>query len=158
MKKTSLTLGLLSLAAATGVAACRKPTPSPIEEKPARPSPHDTAPVAPPEPQPEKPKPSPRMELPVVNPPPVSWITVEQEREGSPGGYATGSFDSSQNKITVVTKDVQRFLLDTGAIDVDWSRPVVLNIDRKTYELRRRKNPAILFDRNPHGEWQVLEP
>lgn len=97
------------------------------------------------------------LELPVINPPAVPWVRVEKASEGAPGGYATGSFDQPRNKIIIETRDVQQFILDTGQIGLDWSRPVVLTIDKKSYELRRREDPAIRFDRNRYGEWVVIE-
>ena len=62
-----------------------------------------------------------------------------------------------QNKIRIDTRDVQRFVLDTARIDINWDRPVVLAIDGRNSELRRRKNPMIRIERNDYGEWVVVE-
>lgn len=86
------------------------------------------------------------------------WLNVIEARKGSQGGWATGSFDAERNRITIRTRDVRRFILDTGRIPIDWDRLVVLSIDGRTSELRKRDHPLLYFTLDEHGEWVIAEP
>ncbi len=130
-------------------AGCRQPTAD---------APADNISAAGPPPAPAPVLPPPKLEIPIINPDPDRWLFVEKEKEGTRGGHATGSFDNPKNKITVNTVDVIRFVIDTSRIEIDWTRPVVLGIDQRNYELRRRDNPLIRFERSANKEWTVLEP
>ncbi len=86
------------------------------------------------------------------------WLYVTRAREGTHGGWATGSFDPARNKITIDTYDVERFAVDTGRIPIDWERGVVLRLNGSNSELRKRDYPILQFVRNKYGVWVVLEP
>lgn len=85
------------------------------------------------------------------------WIHVLKVRENEAAGVATADFDREKNKITVTTKGVARFSLDTGREPIDWSRPVVLRIDGYNAILKKRENPVIEFEVTLTGEWVVQE-
>jgi len=87
-----------------------------------------------------------------------SWLTVLTARKGTQGGWATGDFNAQRNKITINTRDVQRFVMDVSRLPINWDRPVVLRIDGYNSELRRRKQPKIVFDVTLTGEWVVVKP
>jgi hypothetical protein len=86
------------------------------------------------------------------------WLCVTRIDRQAAGGWATGSFDPQRNKITIHTRDVQRFTIDVGRIPVDWERLVVLSIDERNSELRRRDFDLLEFVRSQHGGWIVVEP
>ncbi len=95
----------------------------------------------------------------IVNPldEPQRWLTVEAQREGTQGGWATGSFDPKRNKITIRTNDVTRFAVDVARIAIDWERPVILGIDGRNSELRRREVTYLHFRRGDGRGWVVEE-
>ena len=86
------------------------------------------------------------------------WLFVQEPMDRATGGWATGSFDRSRNRLTIRTRDVRRFLVDTTRVRIDWDRLVVLSIDGRTSELRRRDDPALEFEFDEHGEWIIREP
>jgi len=89
---------------------------------------------------------------------PDRWLFVEQPAAQTPGGWATGSFDLEKNKLTIHTKDVAKFAIDTSRIRIDWGRLVILSIDGRNSELRRRDFELYHFSHTDHGEWIVVEP
>lgn len=89
---------------------------------------------------------------------PDRWLVVEKATEGSPGAWATGSFDAKRNKLIIQTQDVRQFTIDTGRIPIDWHRLVVLGIDGVNTELRKRDYDVYRFARDEHGRWLVVEP
>jgi hypothetical protein len=86
------------------------------------------------------------------------WLTVLEAKAGTEGGWATGSFDARRNRLTIRTRDVARFMVDTGRIPINWERLVVVSLDGRTSELRRRKDPVLHFVLNEQREWVVREP
>jgi hypothetical protein len=48
--------------------------------------------------------------------------------------------------------------VDTSQIPIQWRDPVVIGIDGRNSELRRREDPVLHFVRDDHGEWTVSEP
>lgn len=78
--------------------------------------------------------------------------------ENKKGGWATGSFDADRNKLSITTSDVAEFALDTSRVAINWKKLVVLSIDGKNSELRKRNYDILQFTRTPHGEWTVREP
>jgi hypothetical protein len=86
------------------------------------------------------------------------WLVVTRIDRETEGGWATGSFDPQRNKITVHTRNVQRFTIDVGRIPVDWERLVVLSIDERNSELRRRDFDLLEFVRTQRGGWTIVEP
>jgi hypothetical protein len=86
------------------------------------------------------------------------WLFVTRIDRDADGGWATGSFDPQRNKITIHTRNVQRFTIDVGRIPVDWERLVVLSIDERNTELRRRDFDLLEFVRSQRGGWMIVEP
>jgi len=144
---------------------CPKPDSPPPPETPLHGAP---APVQPPAPRehdqggsanaPAVAESSVRIDLPPDANEPDRWLWVETPREGTAGGWATGSFDPKRNKLDIRTKDVTRFVIDVGRIPIDWKRVVVLGIDGKNSELRRRDFTRLHFVLDAHGQWVIHEP
>jgi hypothetical protein len=84
-------------------------------------------------------------------------VIVLTSRGGATGAWATASFDAERNKITIRTNDADRFTLDVGRIPIDWERPVVLGIDGRNSELRRRERTLLHFRRDGRAGWVVEE-
>ena len=84
----------------------------------------------------------------------------EGDQGGSPGtgGWATGAFDRQKNKLDVRTSDVRQFAIDVERIAIDWQRLVVISIDGKNSELRKRDVSLLHFRLDDHGQWVVVEP
>ena len=86
------------------------------------------------------------------------WLFVEKTKEDAPGGWATGAFDRQKNKLDVRTSDVRQFAIDVERIAIDWQRLVVISIDGKNSELRKRDVSLLHFRLDDHGQWVVVEP
>jgi len=86
------------------------------------------------------------------------WLAVLEAKKGSAGGWATGSFEPERNRVTIRTRDVRRFIVDTRRVSIDWSRLVVLSLDGRTSELRKRDYPVLRFVLDEQGEWVIAEP
>lgn len=86
------------------------------------------------------------------------WLFVRQPSDRAIGAWATGSFDRSRNRLTIRTHGVRRFVVDTTRIRIDWDALVVLSIDGRTSELRRRDHPLLEFEFDESGEWIIREP
>ena len=99
-----------------------------------------------------------RVDIPVIGEDAQGWLTVEQVRPDAAGAWATGSFDPANNRLTIKTKDVQRFAIDTSLVSINWQKPVVFTLDGITSELRRRERPVIHLVRSERAEWTILEP
>lgn len=97
-------------------------------------------------------------------PPPVwvdepdRWLMVEKVMDRATGGWATGSFIQERNKLVIETHNVGQFAIDTGRIPIDWERLVILGIDGRNSELRKRDYPVLHIARDDYGQWVVLEP
>ena len=89
---------------------------------------------------------------------PDRWLVVEKTMHRTTGAWATGSFDPDRNKLTITTNDVSQFSIDTDRILIDWDRLVVLGIDGRNSELRKRKYSVLHIALDEHGRWVVLEP
>lgn len=86
------------------------------------------------------------------------WLKVITPDLKTPGGWAEGSFDRDKNKLTIVARDVRRFIIKTDMIRIDWDRRVILSLNRVNTELRRREGGVLTFELDDHGQWVVLEP
>jgi len=86
------------------------------------------------------------------------WLWVKKVQSEAPGGWATASFDRDRNRFDIALDGAQAFELDTERAKVDWERPVVLSINGRNSELRRRDFSRLEFVRDDHGEWIVKEP
>lgn len=100
--------------------------------------------------------PAPRVPLPVHDE--HQWLFVEAIHPEAPVGWATASFDRDRNKLSVTTRDVTRFAVNTALTPIDWDRRVILSIDGKNSQLRRRDVSVLHVERDDYGEWQILEP
>lgn len=91
---------------------------------------------------------------PIDTPSPTpSWLfTPNNPRSG-----AEGTFDRKKNKITIRTADQRDFAIDTSQLPIDWDKLVILSIDGKNSELRRRDFTTYRFQRDDHGQWNVQE-
>jgi hypothetical protein len=89
---------------------------------------------------------------------PDRWLRVEKTRKGAPGGWATGSFDPKRNKLTIRTRDVEQFAVDVSRVPIAWKRLVVIGINGRNAELRKRDYSVLHFARDRHGQWEVIEP
>ncbi|MBI4718694.1 MAG: hypothetical protein HY763_12880 [Planctomycetes bacterium] len=85
------------------------------------------------------------------------WLVVEEARQGAPGAWATGSFDRERNRITIRTKDVERFALHLAMVPVDWEKLVILRIDGSSSELRKRETSVLHLMRDAQRRWVVIE-
>jgi len=101
---------------------------------------------------------SPRPDLVLIGGDRDRWLFVEAADEGKPGGWAQGDFDPQRNKLDIRTSDVLQFAIDTSRLRIDWQRLVILSIDGKTSELRKRDFAVYQFRRDVHGRWNVIEP
>lgn len=118
--------------------------------------------------QPQSAADAPNPPLTVTTPPPIQlpddpdaanrWLFVEKTKDGAPGGWATGSFDREKNKLEIRTRDVRQFAIDVQRIAIDWQSLVVIGIDGKNSELRRREVTLLHFRLDDHGQWVVTEP
>ena len=101
-------------------------------------------------PQPSE-SPPPVVEAPSPTP---SWLFTP----GNPRSGAQGSFDRKKNKITIHTAEQRDFAIDTSQLPIDWDKLVILSIDGKNSELRRRDFSTYRFQLDDHGQWDVQEP
>ncbi len=97
------------------------------------------------------------LDVDVPVPDPNRWLFVEQFA-GIANGSATGSFDPTRNKLSIQTRDVTKFAIDTSRIRIDWKRLVILSINGRNSELRRRDFDLYHFALTDQGEWIVVEP
>ncbi len=137
--------------------SCRKPS-SRVEMPPQRSS--AVVPVEPVERQPETPSPVPDDDAAgegtvYVEP---GWVQVEVLRAKAEGGWATGDFHEARNKIQIQTRGVKQFSLDLSKLEINWDRLVVISIDGRNAELRKRDFDLLHIARNDHGKWVVQEP
>ncbi len=89
---------------------------------------------------------------------PDRWLFVEKVRDGAVGAWATGSFNTDRNKLTIETRDVQQFAIDTDRVPINWERLVILGIDGRNSELRKRDYSVLHIALDEHGRWVVWEP
>ncbi len=84
------------------------------------------------------------------------WLGVERVGEGAEGGWATGHFISSANKIMIETGDVLQLVMHLDRMEMDWTRRVVLKIDGASFELTRKHYPTIHLRRSAGGGWNAV--
>ena len=99
-----------------------------------------------------------RIEIPADVDDPTRWLRVEKGRDRAEGAWATGSFDSKRNKLRIKARDVRRFTIDVARIPIDWERLVILSINGRNSELRRRNHTLLHFVLDEYGRWTVAEP
>ncbi|UCF34599.1 MAG: hypothetical protein JSV78_04705 [Phycisphaerales bacterium] len=142
---------LASASAWVTLPSCREPAhkPTPVETNS-----NARVTVVPKEPDPEPPPEPVRVGLDDSD----RWLSVTRIDREAAGGWATGSFNPQRNKITIRTRNIQRFTIDVGRIPVDWERLVVLSIDERNTELRRRDFDLLEFVRSQREGWAIVEP
>ena len=145
----SLVLRICALLFVT-LTGCHKSAPTPPSEEPPAKA---EAPKLPPTIAPPS-----RIPLPDDPDAAERWLFVEKANDDAPGGWATGSFDREKNKLDVHTRDVRQFAIDVERIAIDWHRLVVLSIDGKNSELRKRDVSLLHFRLDDHAQWVVMEP
>lgn len=137
------------------IAACQAPSgpPSKADEQASSESEATDA-----TPEPSKPEPSEEDRIPAELYDADRWIFVQKAREGTAGAWATATFNRERNKLIIRERDVQQFAIDTSRIPINWERLVVISINGRGSELRKRDYPILHFARDDHGQWVVLEP
>ncbi len=98
------------------------------------------------------------IESPVVEDIGNRWVYPLQYKKGSTGGLVRGSFDPKRNKIMIDTQDVKRFRIDMTKLSINWDRLVIIRLNGKSSELRRRDSDVIDFEIDKYGNWVVFEP
>lgn len=122
------------------------------------------APSAPAQPEPETTKPvdttlewaKTKAELEAFDDP-DRWLTVTRGDPEKPGAWATGRYDQPRNRLEITTRDALEFTVDVGGIPIDWTKLVVLRIDDRNTELKRREQSVYRFVRGSQGQWEVRE-
>ena len=136
------------------VLACQEPPPTPTDVAPTS-SPTPAVKVPAPQDLPETPV---RVLISILVDDSGRWLSVVAVKEGAAGAWATGSFKAKRNRLDIRTEDVETFALDTSRIPIRWDKPVVMNINGRTGELRRRDYALLSFALDGRGEWVVVEP
>jgi len=83
---------------------------------------------------------------------------IERSLDEKQAARAIGTFDRSRNRLAFELRNVSAFSIELASIPIDWSRPVVLSLDRVPVELRRRDTQRLHFTRTPQGTWLIEEP
>jgi len=89
-------------------------------------------------------------------PPQTGWLRIVKLNPDAAGGWATGDVDRARNKILVTTHDVGEFALDQSALGVRWDRRVILRINTRSVELKKKNEPIIHFRQSRAGVWEVV--
>ncbi len=89
---------------------------------------------------------------------PTRWLFVQKVVKDGDGGWATGAFDPKRNKITIETHAVESFLIDTSRVAINWKKLVILRINGRNSELKKRDRQVLHFALDRHGLWVVKEP
>lgn len=87
-----------------------------------------------------------------------SWLTVKKINKKNTAKSATGTFNEKRNKIMITTNNAEQFAIDTSRIPINWRRPVVLSINGRNSELKKRDYSIIHFKHDKYGQWSVIEP
>jgi len=87
-----------------------------------------------------------------------SWLKVKKINKNPSAKIATGTFNPKRNKISIDTNNTEQFAIDTSHIPINWSRPVILSINGRNSELRKRDYAIIHFKHDKYGQWSVVEP
>lgn len=85
------------------------------------------------------------------------WLTVTDIADGAEGGWATGDFDEERNRLVIDTENVTGFAVDMSRVPVDWGKLVVLRLDGRNSELRKRDAAVYQFVIDAEGRWVVKE-
>lgn len=85
------------------------------------------------------------------------WLFIEKVRADTPDGWAKGTFNKKRNRIAVETHGALGFAIDIERIPIDWERLVVIRIDGRNSELRKRDYSRYHFQRDKYGRWIVAD-
>jgi len=88
---------------------------------------------------------------------PDRWLTVTKGDPKEKGAWATGRFDAGRNRLEITTRDALEFTVDVGRIEIDWSKLVILRINDRNTELKKREQSVYRFLRGSQGQWEVRE-
>jgi len=88
----------------------------------------------------------------------ATWLRAEAVDEEADAGWVTGDFIVDRNKIEIKTRDVTQFSINVALLPIDWSRLVVLGINGRNSELRKRDFDIYHIAKDDKGMWVVLEP
>ena len=83
------------------------------------------------------------------------WLYVERFEPGTTGGFVEGDFSAERNRLSIKTREITRFAVDTRYVDLDWNRLVVIRINGQNSELKRRDDPVLHFVLNRFNQWVV---
>ncbi len=156
---THVTVGVLCMAFVAVLPSCDKKGETVRPEAPEQtPAPQQTTEA----PEPDSPAPaiatSAEPEEIVIFESDSEWLRAEQLRADVDGGWVTGDFLPERNKIEIHTRDLTEFSINVGLLPIEWGRLVVVGIDGRNSELRRRDFDVYHIARDEHGKWVVLEP
>lgn len=149
---------LLIVASAAAVSTCRdsRKAEPPAQPEPGVPMPHEPANADQPPHDPGLEWEKVKAELDAIDDP-DRWLVVTKRDPDAAGAWATGRFDESRNRLEITTRDVWEFTVDVGSIGVNWSKLVVLRIDDRNTELKKRDQSVYRFARGAQGQWEVRE-
>lgn len=154
LRRTALGMGigLLALVAAID-AGCSERTAEPAQAPPRIRSPRETEAATPktPAPAPEPVK----AESPFHSS--AEWVEIVALSDGATSGAIEAGFDEGRNKFTIDATGVSEFLLDVCRVKVNWNRPVILKIDGRNSELRKRDYCRLRMRMVGSGAWEVVE-
>ncbi len=131
---------------------CRPSASDVAPDSAVAPAPHAPVKVTP---EPERPVDA-LAELEKIEVQPDKWLFVEGEVQEAGGAWVTGWFSDEANKIAIETHGANGFRLELSKISIDWSRRVVLRIDERSFELKKRKTSTVHFKKTPTGGWDTV--
>lgn len=153
-KRVALGAGIGLIAVVVGIdTGCSERTAEPAQAPPRIRSPRETEAT-----KPETPPPAPE---------PVKaeshfhssaeWVEIVALTDGATRGDIEAVFDEGRNKFTIDAEGVSEFLLDVCRVKVNWTRPVILKIDGRNSELRKRDYCRLRMRMVGRGAWEVVE-
>lgn len=86
------------------------------------------------------------------------WLMTERYELDSEDTWVNASFEVNRNKIKINIRNIRQFAIDTRRIHIDWKRRVILSINDRNSELKKRDYPIIRFALDEYNQWYVVEP
>lgn len=87
----------------------------------------------------------------------AEWVEIVALSGRATRGEIEAVFDEERNKFTIDATGVSEFLLDVCRVKVNWNRPVILKIDGRNSELRKRDYCRLRMRMIGKGAWEVVE-
>lgn len=145
------TYTLIAMTLMTLVAGCHKPSETSIHNRPATASPPPHIIIHP---------------NPVTPPPTIHhhyehhprWLMTERYNVDTKKTWVKASFEADRNKIIINIRNIRQFAIDTRHIQIDWNRRVILSINHRNSELKKRDYPVLRFELDQYNQWYVVEP